>query len=281
MAEIPLVYGEPIRIYTHCTNSKERLHIRTLCDFFNDVAEQHTRLEGVDVPMLNRQGLTWMLRRIHIRIPDMPRKEEEVWLRTWCSGVDGLFVNRDYEMSAGERIRAHAHSEWMIIDVEKRRPSRPTPFMVEEAARCTQPAWAYGSLFDKAERRGRIALPEEPPFAAGSFKARFDDIDFNGHVTQASYVQWMMDALPFEFMKTHTLREIDVIYEREIPPSATVEVRCFKVKPSAEEPSCPDGAETADGVPAVSETGLVRFSHWVLNGEAQPHCVARSVWQKD
>lgn len=263
-AEIPLVYGEPIRIYTHCTNSKERLHIRTMCDFFNDVAEQHTRLEGVDVPVLNRQGLTWMLRRIHIRVPDMPKKEEEIWLRTWCSGVDGLFVNRDYEMLTEGRVRAHAHSEWMLIDVEKRRPARPTPFMVEEAARCTQPAWPYNSLFDKAERRGRIEMPAAPPFAEGAFKARFDDIDFNGHVTQASHVQWMMDSLSFEFMKTHTLREIEIIYEKEIPPAAAVEVRSF-----------------SEAAAAWGESGGVRLSHWVLNGEGQPHSVARSVWQKD
>lgn len=270
MTEIPLEYGERIRIYTHCTNCKERLHLRTLCDYFNDVAEQHTRLEGVDVPRLNEQGLTWMMRRIHIRMPDMPKKEEEVWLATWCSGVEGLFVNRDYELSSDGRVRAHAHSEWMIIDVEKRRPSRPTDFMRDEAARCTRPAWGFSPLFDKAERRGRIAMPTGGAFAEGAFKARFDDIDFNGHVTQASYVQWMMDALPFEFMKTHTLREIDVIYEKEIPPSAAVEVRCFE-EPEAE---WGDPAAPVDG-------GLVRFSHWVLNGaDAQLHCMARSVWQK-
>ena len=136
--------------------------------------------------------------------------------------------------------------------------------MVEEAARCTQPAWPYNSLFDKAERRGRIEMPAAPPFAEGAFKARFDDIDFNGHVTQASHVQWMMDSLSFEFMKTHTLREIEIIYEKEIPPAAAVEVRSF-----------------SEAAAVWGEPEGVRLSHWVLNGEGQPHSVARSVWQKD
>ena len=116
-------YAEKVKIYNHYTNYKGRLFVKTLCDLFNDAAEVQTELYKVDVDTLNAQGFTWMLHRLHILLHKMPLKEEIVTIETWPSGIDRLFALRDYRMfrEDGEEL-VRATSEWMYIDMNRRRP---------------------------------------------------------------------------------------------------------------------------------------------------------------
>lgn len=270
MEEIPVVYGEDIRIYNHCTNNKEKLHIKTLCDFFNDMAEIHTRLEGIDVATLNKDGHTWMLRRIHVLIPDMPKKEEVIRLNTWCPGVEGLLVSRDYEVLVRDKVKALAHSEWMVIDIDKRRPTRPTQIMINAAARCSIGYWNTPSLFTRSEMKGVFDENEWEWESPHPFKSNFDDIDFNGHVTQSSYIQWMMNGLSFNFMLTHTLCEIDAVYDREVQPEAEVEVVCAMQRKRT---------SSMEATEYMEDTFLI--THLICSKDhTTVHCKARSRWKK-
>lgn len=210
-------YTEKIKIYTHYTNYKGRLFIKTLCDLFNEVAERQTELLGVDVDTLNRSGQTWMLHRLHIRLFKMPHKEEEVILETWPSGVDRLFALRDYRMLREDgEVLVNATSEWMTIDLNRRRPVRLAPRVIEMSTEHQIPKLELGHFLDEQ------TIKPEGMQCARHFTATFDNIDFNGHVTQASYMRWITNSLPFEFLKNHILEEVEVVYEHEIMPDSPV-----------------------------------------------------------
>lgn len=117
-------YSEEIDIRGHYTDLEGRLIMKSLCDLFNDVANVQTYALKIDVPTLNEQGLTWMLHKLHILINRMPEQGENVTLETWPSGIDRLFAIRDFRMVAGEEVLLRATSEWMVIDVNRRRPVR-------------------------------------------------------------------------------------------------------------------------------------------------------------
>ena len=55
-------------------------------------------------------------------------------LETWPSGIDRLFAIRDFRMVAGEEVLLRATSEWMVIDVNRRRPVRLPAWVTETAA---------------------------------------------------------------------------------------------------------------------------------------------------
>ena len=124
-------YSEEIDIRGHYTDLEGHLIMKSLCDLFNDVANVQTYALKIDVPTLNEQGLTWMLHKLHILINRMPEQGENVTLETWPSGIDRLFAIRDFRMVAGEEVLLRATSEWMVIDVNRRRPVRlPASFRV-------------------------------------------------------------------------------------------------------------------------------------------------------
>ncbi len=246
-------YTEQIKIYNHYTNYKGRLFIKTLCDLFNDVAEVQTERLGVDVDTLNKQGQTWMLHRLHIQVFKMPHKEEDVMIETWPSGIDRLFALRDYRMMRQDgEVLVNATSEWMLIDLMRRRPLRQTEKVVEM------------STSHQIEKLRMVPLLQEQDRAvqmkeACLFTATFDNIDFNGHVTQASYMRWLTNSLPFEFLKNHVLTEVEVVYEHEIMPDSTI--RSFY-----------EMQQEGD------EVGIV---HQIKDETGEKlHCVAKSVWRK-
>ena len=209
-------YEEKVRIFNHYTNYKGRLFVKTLCDLFNDVAEAQTEMYKVDVETLNAQGITWMLHRLHISLHKMPSKDEEVILETWPSGVDRLFALRDYRMirKNGEEL-VRATSEWMYIDMKRRRPLRLPEMVISMSTGHDIPKLVIPPLLVEKEFGGEME-------GVRDFVATFDNIDFNGHVTQASHVRWITNSLPFEFLKNHVLVEIEVIYAHEIMPDSHI-----------------------------------------------------------
>lgn len=244
---------EKVKIFNHYTNYKGRLFVKTLCDLFNDVAEVQTEQLGLDVATLNAEGITWMLHRLHIRLHKMPHKNEEVYIETWPSGIQRIFALRDYRMvrEGGEEL-LRATSEWMYIDMKRRRPLRQPEKVVRLSSGHGIPHLEMESILDEKQ----FAMQ---PDGGRHFDATFDNIDFNGHVTQASYMRWITNALPFDFLKSHVLCDVEVIYEHEIMPDSSIYSSY-----------------------AIHEQGMrVEVLHRVLDsGGMLTHCIAKTVWEK-
>lgn len=209
-------YTEKVKIFNHYTNYKGRLFVKTLCDLFNDVAEVQTEIYGVDVATLNAAGMTWMLHRLHIQLFKMPHQNEEVYIETWPSGIDRLFALRDYRMirEDGEEL-VRATSEWMYIDLNRRRPMRLAEKVIRMSTEHGIPKLKLNTILNEKEFGAEMEGERD-------FAATFDNIDFNGHVTQASYMRWITNSLPFEFLKKHILTEVEVIYAHEIMPDSNI-----------------------------------------------------------
>ncbi|MDR1757117.1 MAG: acyl-ACP thioesterase [Culturomica sp.] len=245
-------YTKQVRIHNHYTDFRGSLFVKILCDLLNDTAEEQTELLGIDVGTLNREGQTWMLHRLHLILHRLPGKEEEVIVETWLSGIDRLFALRDYRMlrTDGEEL-VRGTSEWMLIDLHRRRPVRPSGKLMELNTR---------NAIEKMEipyRLNEKKVREMEMSHCRPFVATFDNIDFNGHVTQASYMRWLTNALPFGFLTQHLLTEVEVLYEHEILPDSPIHsyYRIF---------------------PGDRET-IVRHQIWDREHE-RLHCLAESVW---
>jgi len=245
-------YSEKIDIRGHYTDLEGRLIVKSLCDLFNDVANVQTYALKIDVPTLNEQGLTWMLHKLHILIDRMPEQGEKVTLETWPSGIDRLFAIRDFRMLDGEEVILRATSEWMVIDLNRRRPVRLPAFGAESGGGFWGGGWGSPSELDTKK------MPTDFE-STRRFTATYDNIDFNKHVTQATYVRWVTNSLSYEFLKNHEITELEIIYEHEVLPDSVVCAGCH-----------------------VEEAGnRVKVYHQVKNESLdKTHCFAVSYWKK-
>ncbi|MDR2415037.1 MAG: acyl-ACP thioesterase [Odoribacteraceae bacterium] len=249
-----LKLSKKITICNHHVDFRGRLGAKTLCDLFNDAANEQTIALGVDVDTFNASGITWMLHRIRLQVTRWPSKGEEIILETWPSGSDRLFAFRDFAVfsSSGQPL-VRSTSEWMVIDLERRRPVR----LPESVSRMA--AYHEGITREITFELDSKRLPLD---VTGSrrFVASYDTIDFNRHVTQASYVGWVTHALPFDFSSHHQLTELEMLYEREILPDSEVNSIYFIEENDA-------GA---------------RVWHRVVDASgAVTHCAARGAWSRE
>ena len=91
------------------------------------------------------------------------------------------------------------------------------------------------------------------------FTATYDNIDFNKHVTQATYVRWVTNSLSYEFLKDHEITELEIIYEHEVLPDSVVCAGCH----------------------VEEEENRVKVYHQVRNESLdKTHCFAVSYWKK-
>ncbi len=245
-------YSEEIDIRGHYTDLEGRLIMKSLLVQRGHVYFQRISLHVRHVIKQIAQGLTWMLHKLHILINRMPEQGENVTLETWPSGIDRLFAIRDFRMVAGEEVLLRATSEWMVIDVNRRRPVRLPACVTETAAFCVDGIREIPFELDTK----KMPIDFE---STRRFTATYDNIDFNKHVTQATYVRWVTNSLSYEFLKDHEITELEIIYEHEVLPDSVVCAGCHVEK----------------------EENRVKVYHQVRNESLdKTHCFAVSYWKK-
>ncbi|MDR2793316.1 MAG: acyl-ACP thioesterase [Treponema sp.] len=193
----------------------DRLTLARTFDYFQEVAINHAETLGVGRAALAKSGQVWILSRSSVLMEKRPAFHEKIIIRSWPRSWEKLFAKRDYDIQdmAGN-VLVRGRSGWLIVDIETHRPLRPQ-FIVD-----TLP-----------ENKGLDALNEivslntrEHLALAGERIPCYSDIDYNGHVNNARYVQWIQDITePDVFVKADSMR-LDINYLRETRLDETVEL---------------------------------------------------------
>ena len=180
----------------------------SLANFLQEAAGLHAARLGIGMADLAAEGRTWMLSRLDIRIDSLPREGDRVRVRTWPSGCERLFALRDLvlESESGEAL-VRAVYAYLVVDVATRKPLRPDR------------ALDIGRLGTAEHALRDFKLGVEPPEGAEpacEIRARRRHIDENGHVNNAHYIDWLVDAASDRPEAAGGLRGLRVEFAREV-----------------------------------------------------------------
>jgi acyl-ACP thioesterase len=194
----------------------DRMTLAATFDYFQEAAINHAEILGVGRESMARTGQLWILSRMSVLIERRPKYQETVKLRTWPRGGEKLFALRDYDIrdAAGTPL-IRGRSGWLIIDIEKRRPLRPQTVMEHLPRNEGIDALPSGACGLEAR---------ENLVKAGERKALYSDIDYNGHVNNARYIQWIQDVLEPELLEGAGKTRLDINYLNEIKPGEMTEI---------------------------------------------------------
>jgi len=208
-------------------DTSDRLTLNAMFQFFQEAAISHAENLGVGREEMARTGQVWILSRMSVLVERRPKYGEIITVRSWPRGGEKLFAIRNYDILGKDgNALVSARSAWLIVDIEKHRPLRPQAIMENMPAN-----EGLDSL--PPEEKGTAGLAERGNLQkAAQRKAVYSDMDFNGHVNNVRYIQWIEDTLdPLLLGKAEKMR-FDINYLNEVRGGETVEILSA---PAAEE----------------------------------------------
>ena len=173
------------------------------------MGDKHAENLGCGRTYLTAHNIAWVVTHYLVDIVKMPFEGEIVDFITWPSVTDNLRAIRDFEIRDSEsgELLVRATSQWVLIDLERRRPMRLNENL---------PVWPTNN--ERAWNRTFDKFPDCEPTETHIMKCRFDDVDVNQHINNAVYATWASESVGYKFRNEHVLRRFEVNYKKEISP---------------------------------------------------------------
>lgn len=191
------------------------LRILTLMNFLQEAAVESAESLGFGFEICRAKGVAWVGSNYLVKIERLPRIDEKIVIETWPAegklwGAIRNFLLKDKD----GRVIVRAKSQWVLIDIERRRPVSLSKYFPE-----------YDFINESVmEDDFRKLSPVENPDSVKNIWVRFDDIDINNHVNNAVYPLWAAESIDSEYRMNHVPTEIELCFKKEALLGEQVEV---------------------------------------------------------
>lgn len=195
-------FDETFIVRSYESGVTNHVTLPTLCNYMQEIAGLSADSLGWGILKLQETKCTWMLSRLHIRVSRYVPWGGSVKLRTWPSGMKGrLVATRCFQAmdDSGNEV-LQAHSEWLYVDMCGQKIVRlPESFagLVPQGT----PDIQFENIGGKFAKLDEVASGTE-------VRVRHSDLDFNDHVNNVHYVEWMLESMP----PNQGPIEMDIVY---------------------------------------------------------------------
>jgi medium-chain acyl-[acyl-carrier-protein] hydrolase len=202
-------------VSSHETDFKNNLSLHNLFGLLQESAYQHVKILNIGWKDLHNKKLAWIISKMKLEIIKLPVWEQDVRIRTWSSGTDGIISNRCWEVTdMKNNIIVSGTSDWLIINENTRRITRIDKDLINN---------------HKLDRGlGNDALKKLPKsdecIKISEINARNSEIDINRHVNNTNYIKWITDSQEIRFLNSHRAKDIEINYLKEILAGDKVEI---------------------------------------------------------
>lgn len=206
-------HEEQFKVRTWDVDQANRLTLAAACNYCQEIAGTHAGLLGVGADYMQAHGLVWVLSRMSLVLDSRPKHGDTVLVETWPRGTDRLFALRDYELrnEAGAPL-GRGRSAWLIVDAASFRPRRPEAITTGLPLNDARDALDDG-VMPVVGAEGLSPVSERA--------VAYSDLDYNGHMNNARYTQWIQDVLPPAELGAATRLRLDINYIAEMRPGAS------------------------------------------------------------
>ena len=199
------IFQKTFHIPTKAVDRFDRLKPSHILDYLQDVAGDHCALLGTNRQALTPRNLFWAVLRHRVQIARLPRAGEDITLQTWpMPTTRTAYPRAAVAFDAGGNLLFRCVSLWVLMDTQKRTMVLPGNSGVE-----------VGGIVrgDELAVPGSMALKHLGQEVRRT--VRFTDLDWNGHMNNCRYLDWVADTLPSSFHEGHSIKEFSVSYLSE------------------------------------------------------------------
>lgn len=198
-------YTFQIRAYEISPNGQ--VTMATICNYLQESAGLHADELNVSSPKINKQGLTWVLARLHVKMHKFPGWLDEIKITTWPAQIERLYTIRDFMLEHNGDEIGVATSAWVLIDLQTRRPVRRIP----EEIVAVHPGKPVRSLDDPFQKLSTVS----DSIHTNKFPIRSQDLDMNSHVNNVVFISLLQDNLPQSQQSGHSIYQLEIDFRGE------------------------------------------------------------------
>ncbi|MDE7268958.1 MAG: acyl-[acyl-carrier-protein] thioesterase [Acetatifactor sp.] len=184
-------------------DSKGKLTLVSLLDYFQDCSTFHSEDLGIGVEYLAKRHLVWVLCSWQIVVERYPKLNERVKIGTSPYEFKSFLGSRNFVMMTEEgEYLAKANSLWSLLDTQTWKPTAPPEEMLK--------AYVLSPKLDMDYAPRKIVVP-----AGGNdmdvITVKKHHLDTNNHVNNGRYVDMAMEFLPENF----AIRQMRAEYKKQ------------------------------------------------------------------
>ncbi|MDR1496080.1 MAG: hypothetical protein LBS67_04075 [Clostridiales Family XIII bacterium] len=221
------------------------LRVSDAFNYFQDIAGLHADNLGAGIDHIKEAfGVTWIVMRARLEIDRMPHLEEPVVIETWPQPPK-IRYDRDYVVRAEKdgEILARSTSTWILMNIETHDITKGKVF--DYACDIRETERALDCKLRQLKAPDSLEKVSERPVV-------YSDIDYNLHVNNARYIDFIMDCYPLAFHKKYEVGAIEVNYINEIGPDETLSISKVAYPDAGDAPAdYLELASAADGRTAI------------------------------
>lgn len=190
-----------------------RLKPSAMLAMFQDCSEDLTEGWGVGLDAMIAKGIIWVAAKVGYTVTRLPQHGETVTVRGWAArSRSGICPFRYILEDESGAECASGVSMWVLSDLATH--SMMSSHIPVIKLPTPEPDDA------KLPRFRSIRRPETQEHTLR--RVLFSETDFNGHLTNTRYIDWLTDLIDPAFHRTHPTRGVRIDYRAETFPNEEI-----------------------------------------------------------
>ncbi|MBR2889071.1 MAG: hypothetical protein IKC09_02195 [Oscillospiraceae bacterium] len=208
------IFRKTYTVTDNATDRYDRLKPSMVLFYAQDAATSHCAELGLDWDSMAAKGMFWAVTRTRVEIHRLPRHGEEITVETWPMKTTRVAFPRAMAMYDREgNLLLRTVSLWVLMDMEKRTMILPGKSGVDVDGR------DLGT-----ELKPPAGIPPREGDCRTCRAVAYTDLDVNGHLNNARYLDWVEDLSDSGFHGARRLREMTVVYLSEAREGQVLEL---------------------------------------------------------
>lgn len=208
------MYSEKFTVLSTDIDSNLEIRLSSLLRYMQDVATEHASRLKIGHKELLDKRMIWVIVRMDIKINRLPKIDEEFIVSTHPGETTSFAFPRYFEIyDKHHHLLLSASSLWVIINYDTRKiilkpfSDKKLPF---EA--------------DKDDLPSPSKIAESASIKVDERKARYSEVDMNGHINNTHYFDYVLDTHEPSFYQKNVIKSFSINFDKEIMAGEKIEL---------------------------------------------------------